>query len=125
MAPKRWPNLAAMFFDRAAAGGDDPFLWSKHDGEYRPQSWREVAHEVSALSRGLRAAGVVPGDRVALVSENRPNWVVADLAITSEGVSSIISVRFASSADATARQAFLGFSGTMGITRGAESEIRF
>jgi hypothetical protein len=51
--------------------------------------------------------------------------VVADLAITSEGVSSIISVRFASSADATARQAFLGFSGTMGITRGADSEIRF
>ncbi|MEE2980632.1 MAG: AMP-dependent synthetase/ligase [Pseudomonadota bacterium] len=85
MAPKRWPNLAAMFFDRAAAGGDDPFLWSKHDGEYRPQSWREVAHEVSALSRGLRAAGVVPGDRVALVSENRPNWVVADLAIISAG----------------------------------------
>ena len=85
MAPKRWPNLATMFFDQATAGGDAPFLWSKHDGEYRPQSWRQVAHEISALSRGLRAAGVKPGDRVALVSENRPNWAVADLAILSAG----------------------------------------
>jgi long-chain acyl-CoA synthetase len=74
-----------MFFDQAAAGGGKPFLWSKHDGAYRPQSWRRVAAEVSALSRGLRTAGVVPGDRVALVSENRPNWVVADLAIMSAG----------------------------------------
>ncbi len=79
------PNLAAMFFDRAAAGGELPFLWSKHGGAYRPQSWRRVAEEVSALSRGLRSAGVRPGERVALVSENRPNWVVADLAIMAAG----------------------------------------
>jgi long-chain acyl-CoA synthetase len=85
MAPKRWPNLAAMFFAQATAGGDTPFLWSKHGDEYRPQSWRQVAHEVSALSRGLRAAGVKSGDRVALVSENRPNWAIADLAILSAG----------------------------------------
>jgi long-chain acyl-CoA synthetase len=85
MAPKRWPNLAAMFFDQATTGGDAPFLWSKHADQYRPQSWRQVAEEVSALSRGLRAAGVKPGDRVALVSENRPNWAVADLAILSAG----------------------------------------
>ncbi len=85
MPAKRWPNLATMFFDQAAVGGDAPFLWSKHDGEYRTQSWRQVADEVNALSRGLRAAGVKPGDRVALVSENRPNWAVADLAILSAG----------------------------------------
>ncbi len=85
MAPKRWPSLCAMFFDQAAAGGDAPFLWSKHGDAYRPQSWRRVATEVSALSRGLRAAGITAGDRVALVSENRPNWVVADLAIMAAG----------------------------------------
>ncbi|MFQ5959719.1 MAG: AMP-binding protein, partial [Alphaproteobacteria bacterium] len=80
-----WPNLVAMFFAQAAANGDAPFLWSKHGGAYRPQSWRAVADEVSALSRGLRAAGVARGERVALVSENRPNWAVADLAIMAAG----------------------------------------
>ena len=85
MEPRRWPNLCAMFLDQATARGDAPFLWSKHDGAYRPQSWRAVADEVSALSRGLRAAGIAPGDRVALVSENRPNWAIADLAIMAAG----------------------------------------
>jgi long-chain acyl-CoA synthetase len=80
-----WPNLAAMFFDRASEMGDRPFLWSKHGGAYRAQSWRAIADEVSALSRGLRAAGVGAGDRVVVVSENRPNWAVADLAIMSAG----------------------------------------
>jgi hypothetical protein len=51
--------------------------------------------------------------------------VVANLAITSDGVSATYTVRFASSANATERQAFLGFPGTMGVTRNAESEIRF
>ncbi len=78
-------NLVAMFFAQAAAMGDKPFLWSKRGGAYRPQSWRGVADEVRDLSRGLRAAGVAAGDRVVLVSENRPNWVVADLAIMAAG----------------------------------------
>ncbi len=85
MSDEGWPNLAAMFFERAAARAERPFLWSKHGGAYRPQSWRRVAEEASALSRGLRAAGVGAGDRVALVSENRPNWVVADFAIMAAG----------------------------------------
>ncbi len=78
-------NLASLFFDRAAVAGERPFLWSKHGGEFRPQSWRQVAEEVREMSRGLRAAGVEAGDRVVLVSENRPNWVVADLAVMAAG----------------------------------------
>ena len=74
-------NLVATFFERAAAGGDAPFLWAKRDGAYAAWSWRRTAEAVSALSRGLRALGVEAGDRVVLVSENRPEWVVADLAI--------------------------------------------
>ncbi len=45
----------------------------------------EARDEVSALARGLRDAGVVAGDRVLLVSENRPEWGIADLAIMSVG----------------------------------------
>ena len=79
------PNLAAMFFDWAARRGDRPFLWAKRDGTYRPITWREAARQVSALARGLRALGVAPGDRVGLVSENRPEWMIADLAIMAAG----------------------------------------
>ena len=50
-----------------------------------PQTWAQIADEVKAVSRGLRDLGVQPGDRVMLVAENRPNWVVADLAIIAAG----------------------------------------
>src|SRR6185312_2586244 len=78
-------SLAAMFFAEAARRGDASFLWAKHDGAYRAISWREAARQVSALSRGLRELGILRGDRVALIAENRPEWMIADLAIMAAG----------------------------------------
>ena len=82
---ERWPNLAAMFFDQVDRLGEYPFLWAKRGGTWRPLTWGDAAARVSALARGLIAAGVEPGDRVVLVSENRPAWAIADLAIMSIG----------------------------------------
>jgi long-chain acyl-CoA synthetase len=86
---KNIPNLVRMFFDRAAEHGDRPFLWVKRDGTYRPLSWAETARAVNRLSRGLRALGIERGDRVALVSENRPEWAIADIAIMAAGAISV------------------------------------
>ena len=74
-----------MFFDEAARKGDRPFLWAKRDGTYRSTSWRETAEAIRALARGLRHLGIKPGERVGLVSENRPEWMIADLAIMAVG----------------------------------------
>jgi long-chain acyl-CoA synthetase len=46
---------------------------------------RQFFDEVRALSLGLRALGLEPGDRVALASESRPEWVISDLAIIMAG----------------------------------------
>jgi long-chain acyl-CoA synthetase len=78
-------SLPAMFFDRARDRGAAPFLWTKCDKQYRSTSWTETADAVSLLARGLPALGIERGDRVVLVSENRPEWVIADLAIMSAG----------------------------------------
>ena len=86
MDERNWPNLAAMFFDQAARLGDKPFLWAKpKGGTYQPISWRTAADRVTEIARGLRAIGLQRGDRVALISENRPEWAFADLAIISAG----------------------------------------
>jgi long-chain acyl-CoA synthetase len=80
-------NLAAMFYAEAARQGDKPFLWAKRDGAFRSLSWARAAVETANLAKGLRQLGLRPGDRVALVSENRPEWVIADLAaITAGGI---------------------------------------
>jgi long-chain acyl-CoA synthetase len=79
------PNLAAMFFAEAARHGGKPFLWAKRGDVYQSISWAEAASQASRLSRGLRSLGIEPGDRVGLVSENRPEWIVADMAIIAAG----------------------------------------
>jgi long-chain acyl-CoA synthetase len=85
MEGDRWQSLPAMFFAQAAAKGGSPFLWSKQAGRWRSLSYEDVAGEVRRLARGLQALGVVPGDRVALVAENRPEWAIADLAVMAAG----------------------------------------
>uniref|UniRef100_UPI0013C4E151 AMP-dependent synthetase/ligase n=1 Tax=Dongia deserti TaxID=2268030 RepID=UPI0013C4E151 len=79
------PSLPRLFFDQAQEFGGKPFLWRKEDGTFRPIRWARVAADVRALARGLIALGVKPGDRVALIAENRPEWLISDLAIMSVG----------------------------------------
>ncbi|MBW4331278.1 AMP-dependent synthetase/ligase [Stakelama sp. CBK3Z-3] len=82
---EQFPNLVAMFFTRAREMGDAPFLWHKEGKAWQSISWAEAARQVASLAEGLRAAGLVPGDRVMLVSENRPEWCISDLAIMAAG----------------------------------------
>jgi long-chain acyl-CoA synthetase len=79
----QWQTLPQMFFAKADELGDSPLFWAKHYDAWQPVSWAQASADVSALSRGLRSLGVEPGDRVVLVSENRPEWGIADLAIMS------------------------------------------
>ncbi|WP_433908906.1 AMP-dependent synthetase/ligase [Sphingomonas yabuuchiae] len=80
-----FPNLVTMFFTRAREKGDAPFLWRKEGGVWRSISWAQAAQQVASLSAGLKATGLQRGDRVMLVSENRPEWCIADLAIMAAG----------------------------------------
>jgi long-chain acyl-CoA synthetase len=80
-----FPNLVTMFFTRAREQADQPFLWHKAPNGWTSQSWAEVAAKVASLATALKKLGLVPGDRVMLVSENRPEWCIADLAIMAAG----------------------------------------
>ncbi len=85
MNERDWPNLAVMFFDQVTRFGDKPFLWAKRHGTYKALSWGDVSARIAPLARGLLSLGIGKADRVVLVSENRPAWLVADLAIMSIG----------------------------------------
>lgn len=64
-------------------------LLSKQDGAWRPIDTPTFLRRVADLARGLRALGVVPGDRVAILSENRPEWTLADHAILFAGAAGV------------------------------------
>lgn len=66
---------------RVATSPDHPVFARKTAGEWRTVTCREFADQATALAAGLVAAGVAPGDRIAIMSETRYEWVLCDFAI--------------------------------------------
>ncbi len=79
------PSLPAMFFDAAKNRGDHPFMWAKRGDSWQSITYRQAADKVRALAKALIARGIEPGDRVALVSENRPEFALVHFAVMSAG----------------------------------------
>ena len=78
-------NLVSLFLARADALGDRPMLWTRSGGEWAATSWADAARKVCLIAASLRRIGLGPGDRVVIVSENRPEWCLADLGIMAAG----------------------------------------
>ncbi|MCW2830985.1 MAG: long-chain fatty acid--CoA ligase [Aeromicrobium sp.] len=82
-------NLTDDILDRLESHADDIAL-ARMDGE----SWHDVSlatfhRDVVAVAKGLVAAGVAPGDRVALLSKTRYEWTVVDYAIWWTGAATV------------------------------------
>ncbi len=78
--PEMFQNLTAKF-----CNDPRPLLMHKSGGRYRGISYAEVRDTVERFAFGLAALGLKRGERVGIISENRPEWVVCDLAIASLG----------------------------------------
>ncbi|HYE89824.1 MAG TPA: AMP-binding protein, partial [Terriglobales bacterium] len=78
-------TLARMFWSRVEQGGDRPAQQFKTSGGWTTISARELGEVVRELALGLIALGRGKGDRVALLSASRAEWVQADFAIFSAG----------------------------------------
>jgi hypothetical protein len=83
--PGRWPTLPAMMLTRAAEWADRPLFRHWQAGAWQSVTWGDFAVQVAAVAAFLRARGIAPGDRVLLVSENRPEFPIADTAIMAIG----------------------------------------
>ena len=80
------PQTIIDLFDEAVNNKSRPdALMVKKEGRYRPLSSEEIRSQVQSVAAGLMNLGLEPGDRVALLSENRPEWLVSDIAILSAG----------------------------------------
>ena len=82
-------TIPALFTRQAEAFSRRTLFLVKRDGAYQPMSWQEAAEDIRALSTFLLAQQVSLGDRVLLLSENRPEWAIADVAIQSIGAWSV------------------------------------
>ena len=78
-------NIISMFFEKSKEMKDKPYLWKKNNNKFESLSWEEIELSVKSVARSLIGLGILKGDRVIILSENRPEWQIADLAIMSIG----------------------------------------
>jgi long-chain acyl-CoA synthetase len=78
-------TIPGVFFEQAARLGEHEYLRFYRDGSWQSLSWTEMAERARRVACGLIAAGLKIGDHVALMSENRAEWLYCDLAILAAG----------------------------------------
>ena len=90
-APISKGTLTQLFYDAVERHGHKPkaVACKPAGGAWRSLSHQELAQRVQRAGLALKRLGVRRGDRVAILSENRPGWLVADLACLAVGASDV------------------------------------
>ena len=78
-------TVVSTFFEQARKLSDAAALKYKRDGEWVTITWSGYADLVRRAAGGLRSLGLEAGERAAILSTNRYEWHVADIAIQSCG----------------------------------------
>jgi len=78
-------TIAQMFLNTTKTYVKDDLLAAKTDGRYVPIPTEEFARRVRHLSLGLADFGLTPGEKLVILSENRPEWTITDFAVLCAG----------------------------------------
>ena len=87
--PTATTTVVTRIRDRAAATPSDVALRSKDFGLWQETSWAEYWDEIQDVAHALLALGVARGDRVAIQSENRKEWLTVDLGAVAIGAATV------------------------------------
>jgi long-chain acyl-CoA synthetase len=83
-------TIAKLVRDFVTTKPDLTVQWVKdRGGEFRPVSWKALYRDVSSFAAGLSGVGVERGDHVGIISDNMPEWLVADLAMQCIGAADV------------------------------------
>ncbi|HYA15439.1 MAG TPA: AMP-binding protein, partial [Syntrophales bacterium] len=71
-------NFNKVLLNNFSQYADQPALMFKSGGSYRTKSYDEFKDMCFRVASGLIKKGLRPGDRIAIFSQNRPEWAEAD-----------------------------------------------
>ncbi len=74
-------TIIQLFDECVAKYGSNPFLWEKKTDRFEPFTYHQTKEQVYRLAAGLLSIGLQPGDKIALLSEGRNDWIIGELAI--------------------------------------------
>ncbi|MCW0481253.1 AMP-dependent synthetase/ligase [Gaoshiqia sediminis] len=78
-------TIVELFETSVSKYPDNIYLWEKSNGEFKGTTYRETREKVIQFAAGLLALGIRKGDRIALVSEGRNQWIISELGILYAG----------------------------------------
>lgn len=78
-------TLAQLFLNTVKSYRKDDLMLYKKEGQYTPISTEEFEKKVISLALGLNQLGLKKGDKLAILSENSPDWVMTDFAAIGQG----------------------------------------
>ncbi len=78
-------TIPRVFESQARRLDNRALLKDKHDKVWRDHSWSALDDQIRRLRAGLARLGIQPGDRVAILAENGPHWIVMDQAVLGLG----------------------------------------
>jgi len=82
-------TLNHLFFNSARRFNKPDAMMVRVDAKWQPVSHATIVERVRRIALGLSALGVARGDRVAILSENRPEWALADYACLTAGFADV------------------------------------
>ncbi len=112
-------SIQQQILFRAETSADQPYLCQPVNRQWRQWTWAEAVAEAKTLAMGLKAQGLMPGDRVGIISRNCAHWVLADMAIILAG---LVSVPVYPTANARTIQQIVEHSGTRALFIGKIDE---
>ncbi len=106
------PELFSFLTNKFIDAPEKCIMYVKENGKYRGINYKEFEEQTENFALGLSALGVKNGDKVAISSENRPEWVYSDMAILGLGA---IDVPLYPSLTADSQEFILNNSDSVGI----------
>ncbi len=82
-------TLSRQFLNIVRSYPKEGILTYKREGRYVPVSTAEFDRRVRGLALGLRTLGLVPGDKLVILAENGPDWIITDYACLCQGVATV------------------------------------
>jgi len=78
-------SVVELFHHRCDSTPDADAMYGRRGEEWYTVRWREAGERARAIACGLRARGLAPGERAAILSSTRPEWVLIDMGVLAAG----------------------------------------
>ena len=77
----KYNTIPKLFWRQVKKFPDKTTIWKKQDGLWKGLTWKQYGKFSQDIGNGLLASGVKKGDKISILSQTRPEWVMCDMGI--------------------------------------------